>query len=407
MDFKLDKLPSIPTKRMAVKVKPAAERAIRQQHPWIYEGAIVKQNVEGDAGSLAIIFSQKTNSLIGIGLYDPYSPIRIKLLAYEATGINEAWFAGKVAKAAKKRESLLKTDTNSYRLVYGENDGLPGLVADVYDQVLVIKIYSFIWLPYLKWLVRILSEESKCPTMVIRLSRSLQSRPESLCGLSDGMVLQGNLESPEVRFKEHGLYFMANVIKGHKTGYFLDHRHNRRKIGELANGKRVLDVFSYAGGFTVHALAGGATEVVSLDISAQAQKMAQDNVALNFEQASHQIMVADAFEGMQQLIREQQQFGVVVVDPPSFAKRESEREAALKSYERLAALAVQLVEKNGILLLASCSSRVSAGEFFDAVERVLKQSGRSFNLLERTYHDDDHPIGFPEGAYLKAAYFKF
>jgi 23S rRNA (cytosine1962-C5)-methyltransferase len=283
---------------------------------------------------------------------------------------------------------------------------LPGLVADVYGRVLVIKLYSFIWLPYLKDILELLKAASACETAVLRLSRNMQARPELLSGLSEGMLLYGELENPEVLFREHGWLFSANVLKGHKTGYFLDHRHNRKKVGEMAKGRRVLDIFSYAGGFTVHALGGGATEVISMDISAQAQEMAQKNVALNFKQANHRIMVTDAFEGMRQLIEQREQFGLVVVDPPSFAKRESERTTALNSYERLATLAVQLVGKGGILLLASCSSRVSAEAFFDVTERVLQRSKRPYREIERTYHDIDHPVTFPEGAYLKAVYYE-
>ena len=196
------------------------------------------------------------------------------------------------------------------------------------------------------------------------------------------------------------------MISGHKTGYFLDHRHNRKRVGELANGKKVLDIFAYAGGFSVHALSGNAKQVISLDISKQALEMAKKNVALNFAEARHQTLAVDAFEGMESFIHQGKKFGLIVVDPPSFAKSEKEISGALHSYSRLAKLAIQLVEQNGILLLASCSSRVKAEDFFELMTQELKQSGRSYSELERSTHDVDHPIGFPEGAYLKSIYFK-
>jgi 23S rRNA (cytosine1962-C5)-methyltransferase len=233
----------------------------------------------------------------------------------------------------------------------------------------------------------------------------LQSKGE-VYDLKDGQVIYGALENEVVVFREHGVLFSANVIKGHKTGYFLDHRHNRKRVGELANGKTVLDVFSYAGGFSVHALKGGAKEVISLDISKQALGMAKENVALNMHQGEHSVMVADAFDGLQKLIDHKTVFDIVVIDPPSFAKRASEIHKAMISYARLAELGSQLVSSNGILVLASCSSRVLAEDFFKISEERILTSGRSFSVLEKTDHDIDHPISFPEGAYLKCGYYR-
>ncbi len=400
-------LPHITPARLAIKVKPAAERSIRQEHPWVFESSITKQSGEGKAGDLAIIYDRKKNKFLALGLYDPDSPIRIKILqAKKPATIDAAWFRSKIEAAYQKRLPLLATDTNSYRLIYGENDGLPSFIADVYAEVLVVKLYSAIWLPYLELIFPILLEISQCKTLVLRLSRNMERLGDGLHGLADGQVLAGKLENETIIFREHGLRFAANVVHGHKTGYFLDHRHNRKRVGELARGKRVLDVFAYAGGFSVHALAGGAKEVISLDISKQALAMAQENVRLNALEAQHDILAVDAFKGLQALQEQGKQFDIIIVDPPSFAKQDSEREGALKSYQRLARLAIPLVAKNGILLLASCSSRVQAEEFFENALDTLTTSKRGFQELERTFHDIDHPIGFPEGAYLKSIYFK-
>jgi 23S rRNA (cytosine1962-C5)-methyltransferase len=405
----LTDLHPISPRRLSIKVKPAAERMVRKEHPWVFEDSIVKQSQDGKAGDLAIIYDQKKNKLMAIGLYDPFSPIRIKVLQFKKPAtINQEWFQNKIEEAFQKRQSLLETDTNSYRLIHGENDGLPGLVADVYDQVLVVKLYSLIWKPFLRMIFPQLLDTSGCQTLVLRLSRQLQELPQELPGLHDGQVLQGALEKEEVIFKEHGLLFSANPVKGHKTGYFLDHRHNRKRVGELAEGKKVLDVFAYAGGFSVHALAGGAREVTSLDISSQALEMARQNVRLNFgEDAHHKIMSVDAFEGMEQLIKKKKPFDLIIIDPPSFAKRASERERALQKYAQLTALGIQLLSEQGILVMASCSSRVSAADFFEKVLERARQSGRPFQEMERHLHDVDHPIGFPEGAYLKCIYLQF
>ncbi|WP_299896419.1 class I SAM-dependent rRNA methyltransferase [uncultured Aquimarina sp.] len=398
-------IPDITIQRLAIKLKPSAEKMVRKEHPWIFENSIAKQSNKGNAGDLAIIYDNKKNRILAIGLYDPYSPIRIKLIQFKkAAQINNDWFATRIQEAYQLRKPLLETDTNSYRLLFGENDRMPGFIADVYDEVLVIKLYSHIWFPYLNWIVPHLIEVSNCNTVVLRLSRSLQTTGNTF-GVSDGDVIYGTLKDEVVIFREHAVLFSANVIKGHKTGYFLDHRHNRKRVGELANNKTVLDVFSYAGGFSIHALAGSAKEVTSLDISKHALEMAKENAQLNTHSGTHNIMVADAFEGLQQLIDDKQRFDIVVIDPPSFAKRESEIDGAKNSYARLARLGARLVVNKGILVLASCSSRVQSDVFFSICEEHIINAGRSFTVLEKTFHDIDHPIAFREGAYLKCGYY--
>ena len=394
--------------RIAIKVKPSVEKIIRKGHPWLFENGISKISHEGKAGDLAIIFDNKKNKFLAVGLYDPHSPIRVKILQANTTAtIDKAWFETKIQTAYNKRLELLKTETNSYRLIYGENDGLPSLIVDVYDEVLVMKIYSLIWLPFLDILQPILLNISQCKTLVLRLSRNVEQQQKALNGLKNGQVLHGNLADETIIFTEHGLKFQANVIKGHKTGYFLDHRHNRKKVGQLAKGKTVLDVFSYAGGFSVHALSGGAKEVVSLDISKQALELSTQNAALNSHQGRHKTIAIDAFEGLENMRKANQKFDLVIIDPPSFAKRDTEKQRALKSYGRLAKLGVHLVAKNGILLLASCSSRVTADEFFEQVLSSIENTKRPFQIIEKTFHDVDHPIAFREGAYLKSIYLQF
>ncbi|MEL7121322.1 MAG: class I SAM-dependent rRNA methyltransferase, partial [Bacteroidota bacterium] len=362
-------------KRLAVKVKQKAERMIRKEHPWIFDESITKLSQEGQAGDLAIIYDQKKNKFLAIGLYDPHSPIRIKILqSKKPATINEEWFEEKIAQAKSKREPLFQTDTNSYRLIYGENDGLPGLVADVYDKVLVLKLYSAIWLPYLEILHPLLQKSCASDTIVLRLSRQLQQLLDS-DEFSDGQVLIGDLKEEEIIFREHGLQFLANVIHGHKTGYFLDHRHNRKRVGELAANKTVLDVFAYAGGFSVHALAGGAKSVSSLDISGPALEIAKKNVTLNDLDASkHQIIKGDAFKVMEDMARKNVKFDLVIVDPPSFAKKDSEKMTALQKYRRLTQLALQICNPQGIILMASCSSRVTAEDFFSLNREEMSKS---------------------------------
>lgn len=392
---------------IAVKLTSRGEQFVVRGHPWVFSNSIVKVSNNPQTGDIAIIFSKNKNKLIAIGLYDYNSPIRIKIIHHgkNRVEINTKFFHQKIQLAFEKRTDLLKTTTNSYRLLFGENDGFPGLIADVYDRVLVIKLYSEIWLPYLESIIASLQETSKTNTVVIRLSRKLQYSKSH--GLKDGNVIIGALVNEVVQFIEHGVKFSANVIKGHKTGYFLDHRENRRRVGELSKGKTVLDVFSYAGGFSIHALANGADEVTSLDISKQALDIAKHNAKLNEFRGIHKTISGDAFQVLDDLIKNKKKYDVVVIDPPSFAKQESEISLAKKKYAELAKLGEQLTAKKGLLVLASCSSRVSAQSFFDLNQQVLNSRTRLFETYLKTAHDKDHPISFLEGAYLKCGYYRF
>lgn len=392
---------------IAVKLTSRGEQFVVRGHPWVFSNSIVKVSNNPQTGDIAIIFSKNKNKLIAIGLYDSNSPIRIKIIHHgkNRVEINTKFFHQKIQLAFEKRTDLLKTTTNSYRLLFGENDGFPGLIADVYDRVLVIKLYSEIWLPYLESIIDSLQESSKTNTVVVRLSRKLQYSKSH--GLKDGNVIIGALVNEVVQFIEHGVKFSANVIKGHKTGYFLDHRENRRRVGELSKGKTVLDVFSYAGGFSIHALVNGADEVTSLDISKQALDIAKHNAKLNEFRGIHKTISGDAFQVLDDLIKNKKKYDVVVIDPPSFAKQESEISLAKKKYAELAKLGEQLTAKKGLLVLASCSSRVSAQSFFDLNQQVLNSRTRLFETYLKTAHDKDHPISFLEGAYLKCGYYRF
>ncbi len=317
--------------------------------------------------------------------------------------INEQWLTDKLQVAYYKRESLLHTNTNAYRLCFGENDGLPALICDVYAQVAVLKIYSRIWLPLLDKIKAAVVSVTRCEALVLRFSR-LVHRENTFSDLTDGQVIYGSLDTEEIQFVEHGVRFNANVIKGHKTGFFLDHRNNRLRIQQLSKGKTVLDVFSYAGGFAVHALVGGATKATALDISKQALTVAKNNAKLN--DVDLDAITGDAFTELKKLSTTGNKYDIVIIDPPAFAKAAKEITIALSQYKRLAKLGIELVTSGGLLVLASCSSRVMAEDFINTVESAMSESHKSFIMLERSFHDTDHPIGFPEGAYLKTAYYK-
>lgn len=401
------KFPTINTKVIAAYVSKAAERSINNGHPWIFENSIVKTKQVPKTGDTIIIYGKKSNKLLAVGLWDNDSMIKIKILSVkESVSLDGLFFKARIAAAYKKRIPLFSI-TNAYRLIYGENDFLPGLIADIYEDIVVIKLYTLIWLPYLKHIceaIRIKVENTRA--IVLRFSRLTQTQISQF-NLNEGMVLEGELTEQEVNISESGVQFTVNVIKGHKTGFFLDHRKNRIEIGSLSRNKKVLDVFCYAGGFSIHALASGAKEVHSVDISEQALKLAKQNSESNAYKGKHICIQKDAFDALGELILKGEKFDIIVIDPPAFAKAKSEIDTALKQYERLAKLGAQLIADQGILLLASCSSRINKTEFREAVETGLSKIDRRYSVYKETTHDIDHPILIPEAAYLKSIYYRF
>lgn len=417
----VDPLAAIPLpaeRRLALRVTPAAERSLRRGHPWLYAEGITHQSHSAQPGDLAVIFDAGRRFL-AIGLYDPTSPLRVRVLHHgRPATIDRAWFVSRLAAALSWRVTLPECATTGYRLVHGENDGLPGLVIDRYENTLVLKLYTLAWVPHLAGLRAALVEvlADPAPALVLRLSRELAQRPEQLYGLHDGMLLAGELppapgDAPAgtVIFRENGLRFEADVLHGQKTGFFLDQRDNRARVEKLAAGRRTLNVFAYTGGFSVYAARGGAPEVTSLDASAPALAAAGRNFALNRDvpgvaAAQHTTLAGDAFTALAGLAEQGRVFDLVVVDPPAFAHQASDVETALRAYGRLTVLALGVLAAGGTLVLASCSSRVTAEGFFKAVNQAAAHAGRPLRELDRTGHAIDHPILFPEGAYLKCLY---
>ncbi len=392
-------------KTIAIKLLPKAEKAIVKGHPWIFENSIVHQNKEGDSGDIAIIFGQRSNKLLAVGLYDPHSTIRIRILSIrKSIRLDKDFFQERIANALLKRKDLLKTETTGYRLIYGENDQLPGMIIDNYDSSVVIKLYTTIWFPYLDIIVEALKASINVRCIVLRMARIVQNKNSSY---REGMVLYGDKDyNGEVVFKEHGLLFSTNIIQGHKTGFFLDHRHNRLRIRSLAKDRHVLDVFSYSGGFSVNALAGGAKSVSSVDLSKQALLHAEKNAELNGFEGRLNRLSGDAFDLLEQMTKEKKLFDLIIIDPPSFAKSETQKASAIISYKRLLHLAVKLSAKKAIILFASCSSRIKMVEFDELVENILSTPSLKgqFAIRHKGEHDIDHPQGIPELDYLKAIY---
>jgi 23S rRNA (cytosine1962-C5)-methyltransferase len=396
--------------RLRLRVTATAQTILRGGHPWLFADSIQKQNRPGQMGELAVIYDRK-NQFLAVGLFDPDSPIRVRILhAGKPQTIDVNWWRARLKKTLNQRRGLFDEQTNGYRCINGESDGWPGLVLDQYAETRVLKVYTAAWLPRLEEIANLIKEQLPGGRMVLRLSRNIQKVAASQFKKTDGQILQGAaVDQPEI-FLESGLRFEADVLRGQKTGFFLDQRENRRKVESLAQGRAVLNAFSYSGGFSLYAARGGAKSVTDLDISAHALAGAERNFKLNKDEPAiarcgHELAQADTFEWLEQETKKR--FDLIILDPPSLARREAEREGAIRAYGRLVTQGIQRLNPGGILMAASCSAHVSADEFFDAVRQSAGQSGRKFTELQTTRHAPDHPAKFPETEYLKAIYLSF
>lgn len=410
-----DALPVAGTSRVAVRATSDAIRQLRGGSPWLYDGSITSVSHDAPPGDLAVVFDDKRR-FVAIGLFDPGSVIRVKVLHTGApVTVDAAWFASRIADACARRSSLATEPgadnaTDAYRVVHGENDGLPGLVVDRYASTLVVKLYTPAWFPHLATVVDALSELLAPERVVLRLSRDTATRNPTPLG--DGAALLGELPDRPVRFRERGLVLEADVVHGQKTGHFLDQRDNRALVRAAADGADVLDVFCSTGGFAVAAAAGGARSVHLVDIAAPAIATALRNLEHNRRLAevracTVRTTVGDAFEVMAGLAADPHaRYDIVVVDPPSFAQNQASVDRAVRAYAKLTSLAIALVRPGGTLVQASCSSRVTADDFAATVLAAAGRSGRRVHELRRTGHALDHPVGFAQGAYLKAIYLR-
>lgn len=412
LDDRLLRIPPPADRRLAVRLTPDALRHVRAGHPWVFDQSVTSVSHDAGPGDLAVVFDADRR-FVALALHDPDSPIRFRIVHLgEPTPIDaDFWHRGVERALGERRAFTTAPDAGqlAYRVINGENDGFPGLVVDRYADVLVVKLYSAVWLSHLVPVTRALLDVTGVGGVVLRLSRVV-ARADTH-GLADGDVIAGTVPPGPVRFSEGGLWFDADVRAGQKTGHFLDQRANRIRVGEMASNRDVLDVFASTGGFSVHAAAGGARRVHAVDLSGPTLAAAERNMALNnhldaVRRCRFTTEVGDAFEVMARLARDGEHFDLVVVDPPSFAQRQANVDGALRAYGRLTRLALPLLRPGGTLVQASCSSRVTADDFVRTVLDAAASAHREVHLTRRTEHAVDHPVGFEFGAYLKAVYLR-
>ena len=363
-----------------VTLKRGKEESLKRFHPWVFSGAIAAADDDIVEGDLVTVYAHD-GKLIGNG-HSQIGSIAVRMLTFDDTPIDEAFYEQRLNDAYRMRQALglQRDDNNAYRLVHGEGDFLPGLVVDIYGPTAVMQAHS--------------------PGMHFARNTIAQALAK-LPGVHN-VYYKSETTLPYMAL-ENGLRFHVDWLKGQKTGFFVDQRENRRLLEHYSQGRRVLNMFCYTGGFSVYALRGGAQLVHSVDSSAKAVRLTDDNVALNFapEDGRHKSFVEDAFKFLDNM--EKDAYDLIILDPPAFAKHKSALHNALIGYRRLNAKALEKIAPGSILFTFSCSQAVNKEQFRLAVFSAAAQTGRKVRILHQLTQPADHPINIyhPEGEYLK------
>jgi 23S rRNA (cytosine1962-C5)-methyltransferase len=371
----------------------------RSNHPWIFQKMVEKPVAKPKPGSLVDIVDN-TGAWVGRGFYNGHSRIALRVLTADPDeAIDEAWFARKIRAAVALRRDLLKLDetTDAWRVVHSEGDGISGLVVDRYGDLLVVEFFSAGPFRYREWIYAALSKEFP-GCRFYSFSEEHVQKQESFDFRSPPAP------EPSV-ITEHGLKFRASPGSGHKTGFFADQRDNREYLTRFTQGKRVLDICCNSGGFAIYAKArGGAEEVVGIDLDEEILEIAEKNARLN--NAKVKFVQADLFPYLRDAQQRGEQFDVVILDPAKLTRDREQVIAALKKYNDMNKLAMQVVKPGGILLTCSCTGLVSEDEFLDMIRRAAFYAGRTVQILKVAGAGADHPVmaHVKESRYLKAVF---
>jgi 23S rRNA (cytosine1962-C5)-methyltransferase len=371
-------------------------------HPWVYSGAIAREEGDYAAGDVVEVCDADGRH-IGRGFVNPRSQIRVRMLTRKDEAIDRAWLAQRLDEARRMRAriGLPSPETDAFRLVNAEGDGLPGLVVDVYRDVAAVQ-FTALGMKLREQEVYDALVELLAPRAVLEVAAGGYAQLEGFASAT--RAVRGEAKAQEgvaqVSCREGGVELEVEPLHGQKTGLFLDQRENRRRVAELARGARVLDVYTYAGGFALAALRGGAVSATCVDSSARAIARVERHAALN-RLGPLEAIEADAFRFLEQA--RPRSFDLVIVDPPKFARARKDLEAALKGYERLNALAMNACAADGLLATCSCSQNVDEETFERVVGGAALSAGRRVQVLEVASQGPDHPVppAFPEGRYLK------
>lgn len=383
-----------------VYLKPGKEESLKRFHPWVFSGAIARVEGEPEEGEVVYVYASQ-KEFIACGHFQVGS-IAVRVLSFRQETIDHAFWVRRleVAKDLRRALGLIgNPQNNTYRLVHGEGDNLPGLIIDVYDHTAVMQAHSAGMHVYRMEIADALSEVmgDVIQNIYYKSETTLPFKAD-LLATENGFIKGG---SPENIAMENGLKFHVDWLKGQKTGFFVDQRENRHLLEHYAKGRNVLNMFCYTGGFSFYAMRGGANLVHSVDSSAKAIDLTNENVELNFPgDARHQAFAEDAFKFLDRM---GDQYDLIILDPPAFAKHRDALRNALRGYTKLNAKAFEKIRPGGILFTFSCSQVVNKQDFRNAVFTAAAQSGRSVRILHQLTQPGDHPVNIyhPEGEYLK------
>ena len=392
-----------------VHLKPHKEESLLRFHPWVFSGAIRSIELDADyphaqpqEGEIVKVVDCKGKTL-GVGHYQIGS-IAVRILEFGVGELSKDFWKTRIAAAYGVRESLglVTEENNTYRLIHGEGDFLPGLIVDVYADTAVIQAHSVGMHYHREEIAEAIVEAVAQVDKVYYKSDDTLPHKANIQGDRVGYLIGGDrVEDKEFWAKENGLSFRIDWLRGQKTGFFIDQRDNRALLELYAKDKDVLNMFCYTGGFSVYALRGGAKKVHSVDVSQKAVDLVRSNVAYNFgEEAPHEAFAEEAFEFM---TKNTNTYDLIILDPPAFAKHRDAVKNALRGYQRLNAKGIQSIRPGGILFTFSCSQAIDKDMFRLAVFSAAAQVGRKVRILHQLHQPADHPINIyhPEGEYLK------
>ena len=384
-----------------VVLKPGKDKPVRNFHPWVFSGAIAR--VEGEAPDGAVVdVVDNRGAFMARGLLNRRSQIWVRLFSWDpADTLNVEFLRGRIAQAQGYRARTVAPEATAYRVVFSEADGLPGLVVDRYGDILTIQVSTLGLDQRRDMVLEALIAELAPRGIIERVDLDMGNR-EGLDARTEGVVWG---EAPDrVEIAENGHRFLVDLMAGQKTGFYMDQRDNRRLVGALCHGARVLNGFAYTGAFAVYAAAGGAAQIVNVDTSAEALDVARQNVALNgFDRPQDEYVVGDMFAVLRQYRARGERFDVIILDPPKFAHTAAQVERAARGYKDINLLAFQLLQPEGFLATFSCSGAVDADLFQKIVFGASADAPRLAQIAARLTQAPDHPVllSFPESAYLK------
>ncbi len=386
----------------SVQLRKGKEKAVKQHHPWVFSGAIEQPKAEIEDGEIIRLVDYR-GDFLAYGFYNSSSRVAVRLLEWnEKIGIDEAWWRNKVGSALAAREKLLNSHhTNTFRLIFAEADYLPGLIVDKYADYLSVQIHSA-GIEKVKHLL--LDELQKAIN-----SNGIFERSDAVAREHEGLFpsagkLRGE-EPPEfVEVLENGIKYRVSIAEGQKSGFFCDQRDNRKIVAEYAGNKRVLDCFSYSGGFTLNALNAGAKEVISVDSSGLAIETLQKNITINnFDSTKASTFQSDVNKQLRALREAKEEFDIIILDPPKYAPSRSKLDKASRAYKDLNRIGMMLLKKGGLLATFSCSGAVDMLTFKQILAWAALDAGKEIQFIYQFCQPDDHPVraSFPEGEYLK------